>query len=253
MPRRTTLMPDRRAPRRAPVVRRRRSAEGRVVRRAEGRRRLHHRPLGLGQVDAASLHQRARADQQRQHPRRQFRRQSTARPTRRRSRCARKCRWCSSNTTCSRTRPRCENVMMAPVHVLKEDPDEVRERARRAADEGRAGRQARRLSGRAVRRPAAARRDRALAGDAARGDAVRRGDRGARSGDRQGSAEHDPRAGARRHDLHPRHARDALRARTRRRRVFHRRRRRSSSRGRRPSCSTIRAKERTRAFLSQML
>ena len=29
--------------------------------------------------------------------------------------------WCSSSTTCSRTRPRCENVMMAPIHVLKQD------------------------------------------------------------------------------------------------------------------------------------
>ena len=39
-------------------------------------------------------------------PRRRFRGAGAQRPTATSSRCARKCRWCSSNTTCFRTRPR---------------------------------------------------------------------------------------------------------------------------------------------------
>ena len=89
-----------------------------------------------------------------------------------------------------------ENVMMAPVHVLKEDKGEVRQRAVALLREGRAFRQGGCLPRRAVRWPAAARRDRPLAGDAARGDAVRRSDRGARSRDRQGGPQHDSRARA---------------------------------------------------------
>ncbi len=66
---------------------------------------LHHRPVGLGQVDAAALHQRPRADRARLDPGRgpggQRRRSSTS------SRCAARSAWCSSNTTSSRTRRRC--------------------------------------------------------------------------------------------------------------------------------------------------
>ncbi len=69
---------------------------------------VHHRPLGLGQVDAATLHQRAH--------RRSTAARSTSAPhavhrlrqrRRRWSRCARTCRSCSSSTTCFRTRRRC--------------------------------------------------------------------------------------------------------------------------------------------------
>ena len=55
-----------------------------------------------------------------------------------------------------------ENVMMAPVHVLKRDRKEVEAQAHRADRQGSAAGQGRRLSGRALRRPAAAHRDRAL-------------------------------------------------------------------------------------------
>ena len=80
-----------------------------------------------------------------------------------------------------------ENVMMAPVHVLKRDRKEVEAQARALIAQGAPRGQGGRLSGRTVRRPAAAHRDRALARDEPGRDAVRRGDGRARSRDRQGA------------------------------------------------------------------
>ena len=54
--------------RRAQGVRRRHRAQGRLARRDEGRGDLHHRPVGLGQVDASALHQRPGADRARLDP-----------------------------------------------------------------------------------------------------------------------------------------------------------------------------------------
>ena len=89
---------------RAQVLRRSRSAEGRVARRHEGRSHLHHRPVGLGQVDVDPLRQRAQYDQQRARSRSRARRCTI--PTWTSSNCARRSAWCSSSTTCFRTRPR---------------------------------------------------------------------------------------------------------------------------------------------------
>ena len=87
-----------------------------------------------------------------------------------------------------------ENVMMAPVHVLKENKDEVRVRAVALLKKVGLSAKADVYPGELSGRPAAARRDRALAGDAARGHAVRRSDCGARSGNGQGGAQYDSRA-----------------------------------------------------------
>ena len=65
-----------------------------------------------------------------------------------------------------------ENVMMAPLHVLKQQKDEVEARARRLLAKVRLSRQGGRLSGRAVGRPAATRRHRPVAGDEPNADAV---------------------------------------------------------------------------------
>ena len=91
-----------------------------------------------------------------------------------------------------------QNVMMAPIHVLKEDKAEVRERALALMKKVGLCGQGRRLSRRAVGRPAAAGGDRPLARHAAGGHAVRRGHRGPRPGDGQGGAEHHPRSWPRR-------------------------------------------------------
>ena len=54
-----------------------------------------------------------------------------------------------------------ENVMMAPIHVLKRDRQEVEAQALALIAQGAPRGQGERLSGRALRRPAAAHRDRA--------------------------------------------------------------------------------------------
>ena len=78
-----------------------------------------------------------------------------------------------------------QNVMMAPVHVLKENKDEVHARA--VALLAKVGLSAKADAyPRAIRRTTAAGRDRAFARDAARSHAVRRNHRRARSGNCQG-------------------------------------------------------------------
>src|SRR5205814_2123376 len=61
---------DRPAGRRAQVVRRRRGAARNLVRRRQRRSGLHHRTVRLGEIDAASLHQRPRRHRPRRNPRR---------------------------------------------------------------------------------------------------------------------------------------------------------------------------------------
>ena len=75
-----------------------------------------------------------------------------------------------------------ENVIEGPVYVKGVKREEAIPRATGVAGAGRAIRQGRRLSGRAVGRADAAGRDRACARHAAQGDPVRRADVVARSG-----------------------------------------------------------------------
>ena len=146
-----------------------------------------------------------------------------------------------------------QNIMMAPIDVLGQPRDEVEARAHELLKKVRLARQGVELSGRALRRAAAARGDRAGARDAAVGDAVRRSDGGARPGDAQRSAGDDTPAGRGGDDVGAGHARDGLRARDRRPRLFHRSRRHRRGRAAGESCSSAPQKERTRAFLEQVL
>ena len=98
-----------------------------------------------------------------------------------------------------------QNVMMAPIHVLKQDKAEVEQRAYRLIEKVRLKGKEDNYPGRALRGPATARRHRPLPRHEPRRDAVRRGHRRARSGDRQGGAGHHSRARRGGHDLHPGH------------------------------------------------
>ena len=99
-----------------------------------------------------------------------------------------------------------QNVMMAPIHVLKRKKDEVEAQARKLIRkvrlEGKENSYPGELSGGQQQRIAIAR---SLAMNPGR-HAVRRGDGGARSRDGEGGAGRDPRTGGGRHDLHDRHA-----------------------------------------------
>ena len=87
-----------------------------------------------------------------------------------------------------------ENVIEAPVHVLKRPQGRGGRPGRGAARQGRHRRQAPTLSGPSLGRPAAARRDRPRARHGAAGDAVRRADLGARPGAGRRGPEGDARA-----------------------------------------------------------
>ena len=144
------------------------------------RRGRDHRPFGLGQVDAASLHQRARDLRCRRHRRRRHR-----------------CRAVGEGRKAARSAPQCRHGVSA----IQSVPASHRGRERdagadggeqgaagrgegacgRNAGQGRAVRQGRQLSVPALGRTAAAGRDRARARDAAERVAVRRDHLRARS------------------------------------------------------------------------
>ena len=145
---------------RAQILRRPGGAEGRVHGRHEGRMCLHHRPVGVGQVDADPLRQRPQRYPGRLDPGR--------------------------GTGGQRSRPRQAGTAQESRHgvpaiqfVPAQDGDRKyhdgaghgsqggqgsgRRTGPFADQEGASGRQGGRLSGRALRRPAAARRHRPLA------------------------------------------------------------------------------------------
>ena len=157
----------------------------------EGEVRVPDRSVGLGQVDAAALHQRARDDRWRP------RRCSTASPLP-----------APTSATSRKVRRRMgmvfQNFELFP-HMTVLDNVSDRADHRAAAWRG-AGARARAMAlldkvgladkaasypGGSLGRPAAARRDRPRARDGARGHAVRRADLGARSRDHRRGAERD--------------------------------------------------------------
>ena len=115
-----------------------------------------------------------------------------------------------------------ENLMMAPVQVLKAAAGRGARTRCRTAEEGAAGRQGKQLPGRAVGWPAATGGHCACVGDAPVGDVVRRGHRCARPGNGEGSAADDQATRRRRHDVDSGDARDGVCARDRQPRLFHR-------------------------------
>ena len=112
---------------------------------AKGERRLHHRPVGLGQVDAAALHQRRSLPIDRGSIR-----VGDSRRARDQNRPARSIALRKDVSIVFQQynlfphKTALENIMMAPIHVLKQDQAEVEARAHRAAQEGAARRQGRR-------------------------------------------------------------------------------------------------------------
>ena len=119
--------------------------------------------------------------------------------------------WCSSTSTCSRTRPCAKHHARAP-QAQGLSKDEARERAIVDSSTGWVWPHKADVAARAAfRRPAAARRDRPGAGDGSRGDALRRGHLGARPRAGQGRARDHVRARRRGHDDARRHPRDGLR------------------------------------------
>src|SRR6266545_4840100 len=212
---------DRAPRRRAQVVRRRRGAARHFVRRCQGPGDLHHRSVGVRQIDAAPLHQRADPDR----ARRDLRRSARGAPP------------CGRRADDRAAKGRVDRVPTVQPVPAQDSAAEHHDGARagieaagrgsraaraRAAEEGAVVGQGGELSGRALGRPAAARGDRARARDATAGDAVRRSDGRARSRDAQGGAGDDPTADRGGHDVDPRHARDGIRARDRATRVLHR-------------------------------
>ena len=191
----------------------------RRARRGDRRRR----PVRLGQVDDAALHQRPRDD----------RRAATSSSTGVRSPGPAR----TINRLRARDRHGLPAVQPLPAHdraatTSRSAPIEVQgRRSRGGAGSGRSEllervghpREGRRLPGRPLGRPAAARRDRARARHGAQADALRRADLGARPGDDPRGARRHARPRAGRHDDDRRHARDGLRARGVRPHRVHRR------------------------------
>ena len=186
---------------------------------ATRRDRLRARAVGLGQVDAAALHQLARAAgrgtdlSQRRADRRDSGRRGDERPraVRMRTRIGMVFQhfalWPHLTVL--------QNVMEAPVQVQRRPKAEVRDEALALLAKVGLCRQARRVSRQAFGRPEAARRHRARARHASGPAAVRRADQRARSRAGRRGAGRDARACARRHDHGRRHARDGLCARGR--------------------------------------
>ena len=181
--------------------------EGLHHQRRQGRGRGGVRAVGLGQVDADQMRQRAGAVSGRpDHPRRHQGQRSQDR---------------SAETA----RPRRHGVpAFRAVSAFADHRESVPGAgegagplARRGDGQGREAARARRVDGaceqipgRTVRRPAAARGDRARAGDGPDRDAVRRADLGARSGNDQRGARRHGRSCPRGHDHDGRHPRDGL-------------------------------------------
>ena len=217
-------------------------------RRARGR--LPDRRVRLGQVDAAALHQPARADRRGpDRPRRRgdHRARRDVNAVRRRIGIVFQAYNLFPHMTVLR------NVTLAPRDVLGLSSGEAESRAVGAARALRARRQARRVPRPALGRPAAARRDRARARDAARADAPRRGHERARPGARRRGARGDPRARRGRDDDADRDARDGRSRATSPTASASSTTAGSSSRARRRQIFTAPQEERTQQFLQRII
>ncbi len=116
--------------------------------------------------------------------------------------------WCSSSSTCSRTRARSRTSASPRQTVLGPLGDGGPREGRGPARARRPRREDQRVPRPPLGRPAAARRDRPGAGDGSARDAVRRGHIGARPGAGQGGPRRHARARERGHDHGRRHPRD---------------------------------------------
>ena len=98
-----------------------------------------------------------------------------------------------------------QNIMMAPIKVLKQNPEDVRKHAFELMKRVNLKRKGKQLSRRIVGRSAAARSDCPLIGNESESDALRRSDGRTRSRNCKRGAEYDQGSGAVRNDLHSRH------------------------------------------------
>ena len=158
----------------------------------EGRRGRRLRAVGVGQVDADQVRQRAGAVPEGRRSSSTAFRSRIRRPTCRS--CARASAWCSRTSSCSRTCRSRENLTLAQVKVLGARQGRGdRQRGLKLPRPRRPHRAEGQVPRPALRRPAAARRDRPRAVDGPDLHAVRRADLRARSRDDQrGARRHGP-------------------------------------------------------------